>query len=106
MAAVLALAACETTELLPEGLSFARASDDTPGTIITTIPTDALLTHPGGSCRTPCQVAYPEKVQVQLAKEGYAPVKINIPVGARDTTLEMRAVGRTTEVEEVTLPEL
>lgn len=106
MAAFLALAACETPNILPEGLTFARASDDVPGTIIMTVPTDALLTHPGGSCRTPCQVAYPEKVQVMLAKEGYAPLKLNIPLGAANTTFELRPVGRSTAVEEVTLPAL
>ena len=108
MAAFLALAACETV-VLPEGLTFARGggnSETGRGTIVMTIPSDALLRHPGGACRTPCQVSYPDMVQVLLAKEGYAPVKLNIPPGARDTTFELRPVGRSTEVEEVTLPEL
>lgn len=109
MAAFLLLAACETTTaVLPDGLSFAHAKQGAPstGTIVTTLPTSAILTHPDGACRTPCQVAYPELVQVQIAKEGYAPMKLNIPVGARDTTFELMPVGRSQAVEEVTLPEL
>ncbi|MEM1379084.1 MAG: hypothetical protein AAGH41_00515 [Pseudomonadota bacterium] len=106
--AALALAACETVDL-PEGLTYARAFDarpDSVGTIISTAPVGAVLTHPGGVCRTPCQVTYPELVQVLVAKEGYAPLKLNIPVGAKDTAFELTPVGRSVAVEEVTLPEL
>jgi len=107
--AFMTLAACETVdELPPEGLSFARArgADPDAGTIISTAPTGAVLTHPGGTCSTPCQVNYPEKVQVTLAKAGYAILTINIPVGARDASFELTPVGRSTAVEEVSLPEL
>ncbi|MEM1410453.1 MAG: hypothetical protein AAGG79_06890 [Pseudomonadota bacterium] len=104
---IVALTACETDPPI-ENLSVARprlaALED--GTVIFSIPDKAVLTHPNGACRTPCEVRYPEKVQVTLAKEGFAPMLVNIPVGARDTILELRPVGRSTAVEEVSLPEL
>lgn len=107
MAVVLICAACETA-MLPDGLTSARPDGDAAprGTVVATVPTDAVLTHPAGTCRTPCRVSYPEPVEVLVAKEGYAPLRLNIPVGARDTTFELQPVGRTAEVEEVALPAL
>ena len=106
IATLLLLAACETNAL-PEGVELARQNEyAVPGPIITTVPDHALLTHPAGTCRTPCRVDYGERVVVTLGKEGYRALNVTIPVGAADTNIELQPVGRSQAVEEASLPEL
>ncbi|GGY43588.1 hypothetical protein [Parvularcula lutaonensis] len=107
IAAVLVLlAACETTGL-PEGLAIARPNRNAaPGTIIQTIPSGATLIYPDGECLTPCRVDYSREIEVILGKAGYKPLALTIPVGAADAEFELEPVGRSTAVQEESLPEL
>lgn len=106
VASVLVLAACETTTL-PEGLSIATQSEDAPvGPIITTTPDGVSLFHPQGECKTPCRVDTAERVEVTLAREGYRPITLIVPPRAQDISFELKPVGRSTPVEEISLPEL
>lgn len=105
MVIAVSLAACETG--VPEGVGWARGSIDAPaGPIISSTPTDASLAHPRGVCRTPCRVDYAMAVEVTVGKEGYKPIQLLIPVGAGNHEVELEAVGRSTPVEEVGLPDL
>jgi hypothetical protein len=105
------LMGCESAPTLPANLSFARpkAAPQVPvserdGTIIDTDPTDAVITHPSGECRTPCRVEYPGAIEVLIGKEGYAAVRLLIPEGAADAVITLQPVGRTIAVEEEVLP--
>ncbi len=101
------VAACATPEPLPEDLEIARGSSKAPaGPIIDSVPSGALLTHPKGTCRTPCRVDYDGPVAVTLGKEGHQAMKVTIPLGAADATIELASVGRITAVEETSLPDL
>ncbi|MCQ8185309.1 hypothetical protein [Parvularcula maris] len=104
---LLPLAACQTVSL-PEGLSFARPKDEAPvpGVVIDSLPTGATLTYPHGECLTPCRIDYGMTVEVQIAKLGYRPVRLTVPLGAKDAVIELRPVGRSTAVEEESLPPL
>ncbi|MEM7518658.1 MAG: hypothetical protein AAF368_17265 [Planctomycetota bacterium] len=106
VASVLVLASCETVDL-PEGLSFARQTEYAPaGPIISTTPDNVILFHPKGECRTPCRVDTGERIEVTLAREGYRPITLIVPPGAQDISFELTPVGRSTAVEEISLPEL
>jgi hypothetical protein len=104
---VFALAACETVNL-PDGLSFARPRSEAPvpGVIIDSAPSGAVLTYPDGECLTPCRVDYGSTVEVQLAKAGYRPVRLTVPLGAKDAVITLQPVGRSTPVTEESLPPL
>lgn len=104
IAASLLLIGCASP--VPEGLSFARpfGAAPVPGTIIDSVPSGAVLIHPGGECTTPCRVDYGESVEVTLAREGYRPLRLIVPLGASDATFELEPVGRSTPVEEESLP--
>lgn len=104
LAGAFALVSCETVP--PEGLSFARPRGQAPvpGTIIQTVPSGATLAHPDGECLTPCRVDYGRVVTVTVGKTGYKALDVTIPLGAKDTVLELTPVGRSTPVETETLP--
>lgn len=104
LSASLVLGGCETS--LPEGLSFLmpRGQQPIPGTIIDTVPTGATVTLEDGSCTTPCRIDYGQTVEVIVAKAGYQPLRVSVPLGAPNAVLELTPVGRSTPVEEETLP--
>jgi hypothetical protein len=103
----LPLASCGTVSL-PEGLSFARPKDEAPvpGVVVDSRPTGAILTYPHGECLTPCRIDYGMTVEVQIAKLGYRPVRLTVPLGAKDAVIDLKPLGRTAPVEEESLPPL
>lgn len=92
----------------PEQMGWLQRTGDPAYVLVKSAPTGATVSFPDGTvCETPCRVGVVDPLQMTVARIGYAPQTRTLTKATPTPLLiTLEPVGRSTPIEEVSLPDL